>query len=335
VIQLMLADGVKNINQSDYQGFTALLTAANRGHWHVVNRILEHGRSIGDPLESLQLNHANDYGYTLAHYAAKEGSVEVLQFLQDAGADLNLRALDGHSPLSLAIESKGAEIAASYLESLGYTVEPEQPNEIQSRKGLALLFLAVVTNKNNLVKKILDQKTDNINQFTGLGFTALQLAASYCHWGMVNTILEHVRSLDNPRISLQLNHKNDYGYTLAHYAAEYGNIELLRYLKAAGADLNVKANDGFTPLSLASYYNHDDISRDIFDVPDQAEEESVSNQSENHTHTNAMLQSLATHFLGVSPGSKTRFVEFTTPEENDAPESGSTELPIHNKKKST
>jgi ankyrin repeat protein len=300
VIQLMLVLGVKNINQlTSNKDFNALLIAANSDHWEIVNTILEHGKALGDPLISLQLNHANIYGYTAAHYAAKSGKLDVLEFLQVAGADLNLQALNGHTPLSLATAS-GRDEVATYLQNLGYTVEPQQQAEIQNLAGLSLLFQAVTKNKCDQVKKMLDQKIEDINQVTANGLNALQLAAVYGHWEIVDMIFKHGELTGDPHNYLQLDHKNSYGYTIAHYAAKDGKLEVLRNLKAAGADLNIEALDRYTPLSLALYYNHTDVLREIFSIADKTTDESVSNQSDDSENTGAMLKSMTTHFLEKS-----------------------------------
>jgi ankyrin repeat protein len=330
----MLAENAKNIHQSNYRGFNALLTAANRNHWDIVNIILKHQNLIADPLSPLPLNHTNSFGYTLAHYAAKYGRLDMLTLFQAEGADLNLKALDGHTPLSLARNSNEAE-SATYLVNCGYTVELEQQEEIQNLDGLALLSLAVIKNKNDLIKQILNQKTDEINQISSFGFTPLQYAASYGHWDIVNIILEHGKSVGNPLTFLQLDHKNNYGYTFAHYAAQYGKIEILRYLQTVGANLNIEANDGYTPLALAIYYNHHNIVHEIFSVHDKIEGETASKKSENSENTGTMLQSLTTHFLETRPGSKTRFIDILNVDENNSTENEPSESPTHQKNKLT
>lgn len=49
-----------------------------------------------------------------------------------------------------------------------------------------------------------------------------------------------------------VNTQTDEGFSLLHYAAAAGNLEMVKALIARGADPAMKANDGFTPYSMAS-----------------------------------------------------------------------------------
>ncbi|XDD46598.1 ankyrin repeat domain-containing protein [Leptospira sp. WS39.C2] len=49
------------------------------------------------------------------------------------------------------------------------------------------------------------------------------------------------------------------GYTLLHYAAELGNVDLTKFLIAKGASLNVPMKDGTTPLATAIGFSKNEI----------------------------------------------------------------------------
>ncbi len=57
------------------------------------------------------------------------------------------------------------------------------------------------------------------------------------------------------------------GRTPLHIAAEYGNIDAVKWLIAAGADLNAKDKDGSTPLLCAVSHEKFDVAREICKVP--------------------------------------------------------------------
>ncbi|TGM55678.1 ankyrin repeat domain-containing protein [Leptospira biflexa] len=55
--------------------------------------------------------------------------------------------------------------------------------------------------------------------------------------------------------------RNEDGYTLLHYAAELGNVDLAKFLITKGADLNVPMKDGNTPLATAISFSKTEIIR--------------------------------------------------------------------------
>lgn len=59
--------------------------------------------------------------------------------------------------------------------------------------------------------------------------------------------------------------RNEDGYTLLHYAAELGNVDLAKFLIAKGANLNVPMKDGNTPLSTAISFSKNEIIRLLLD----------------------------------------------------------------------
>ncbi|TGL65379.1 ankyrin repeat domain-containing protein [Leptospira jelokensis] len=55
--------------------------------------------------------------------------------------------------------------------------------------------------------------------------------------------------------------RSEDGYTLLHYAAELGNVDLTKFLIAKGASLNVPMKDGNTPLAIAISFSKNEIIR--------------------------------------------------------------------------
>eukprot|EP00397_Hematodinium_sp_SG-2012_P009026 GEMP01009099.1.p1 GENE.GEMP01009099.1~~GEMP01009099.1.p1 ORF type:complete len:436 (+),score=78.58 GEMP01009099.1:91-1398(+) len=53
--------------------------------------------------------------------------------------------------------------------------------------------------------------------------------------------------------------RDNHGRTVAHEAAQMGQIRLLRELKAKGVDLNIADNDGVTPVHIAAESNRWDV----------------------------------------------------------------------------
>jgi ankyrin repeat protein len=57
-----------------------------------------------------------------------------------------------------------------------------------------------------------------------------------------------------------INNKGEpYGHTALHVASYYGYADIVTYLCEQGADVNVQANDGTTPLIFAAQNNYPNI----------------------------------------------------------------------------
>ncbi|EAY06523.1 ankyrin repeat protein, putative [Trichomonas vaginalis G3] len=79
-------------------------------------------------------------------------------------------------------------------------------------------------------------------------------------------------SKDNNRImtSIAFNElaetKDSYGFYIIHKAAEYGNLRLVERLVEHGFDIEIKNNNGDTPLIWASYYGHLEVVQYLISV---------------------------------------------------------------------
>lgn len=55
---------------------------------------------------------------------------------------------------------------------------------------------------------------------------------------------------------INVNIKNDQGRSLAHVAADYNFVDILKFLKSKGAQLDTKDKHGITPLLCAIWEGH-------------------------------------------------------------------------------
>ncbi len=80
------------------------------------------------------------------------------------------------------------------------------------------------------------------------------------------TLFHSAALTDNAKIAQFLlkagadkNAKDKYEYTPMHFAAKYGNIEVIKLLLKAGADKNVKNNHEYTPMHFAAKYGNIEV----------------------------------------------------------------------------
>ena len=83
----------KDKDKASNNGETALMAAANNGHFGVVEFLLEDGADLAK---------VTTYGWTALHFAAQQGHAEILSLLMAYGASLTARMTDGRLPIDLA-----------------------------------------------------------------------------------------------------------------------------------------------------------------------------------------------------------------------------------------
>ncbi|HYL93196.1 MAG TPA: ankyrin repeat domain-containing protein [Alphaproteobacteria bacterium] len=158
-----------------------------------------------------------------------------------------------------------------------YTGHRDVAQVIASQRRQFNLFEAAALGNAEQVEKLLKASPQKINDYSLDGFTALHLAAYfgqtatlrelvaagadlnlYSHNGLHASPLQSAaaaRQLESVRILLEagadVNCHGELDYTPLHEAAGSGQVQLIALLLAHGADANAKGTDGKTPLSIA------------------------------------------------------------------------------------
>jgi ankyrin repeat protein len=109
---------------------------------------------------------------------------------------------------------------------------------VHENKVPALKQLLALSNKQSIETRIL----------RSTGFTPLLLAAHRQHCDIVRLLLSHRGAYDR----VQLNLAGDDGFTALSWAAHHGNLECMRTLLNAGADVNHATSTGYTPLHFVA-----------------------------------------------------------------------------------
>jgi len=117
-------------------------------------------------------------------------------------------------------------------------------------QGLSLLMIAARGNNVELAKFLLNNRA-NVQRRNSHGDTALTLASFAGNKEIVRLLLER-----KPEI-------NHGGWNALQYASYEGHSEIVTLLLAAGADINLKAPNGYSPLMLAAKRGHLDVVRTL------------------------------------------------------------------------
>lgn len=174
----------------------------------------ELGRSYGTDAEETRVG-----GFTPILFAARRGDVASARLLLDAGASVDDTAPDGASVLVVATHSGHTPLARLLLD------RGANPNAAAA--GYTALHAAVLTGDLEMVDALLAHGARPNAQVT--------LATKVTRNGQVLMLGEHLL-----------------GATPFALAAKFTEVEIMRTLASAGADVRLPLKNGWTPLMLAS-----------------------------------------------------------------------------------
>ncbi len=181
---------------------------------------------------------------TPLHAAAQEGKIEAIKLLLDFKADINAAREDNFSPLHVAINNAHFEVAKELI-ARGAKVNTAV-NSLQSQGETPLHAAARQRDSVELVKLMLSKGAS----LDAINFEKLTPTAT----AIINKNLEISKVL--------IDHEHDVnaigagGFSLWHYAAYAGTLDVAEYLRKKIKDINQETTDGmeigYTALLLAT-----------------------------------------------------------------------------------
>ncbi|KAG6969759.1 hypothetical protein JG687_00003014 [Phytophthora cactorum] len=183
----------------------------------------------------LNVNAKDPYGCTPLVWAARNGYLEVVDYLAEHGADLEVTSFGDLRPLHHAVNHSRLPIVERLIQ-LGVSVEPKDD------AGNTPLHFAAARGILNPVLLLLNAGA-KVNVTTALEVSPLMKAVSAGHISVVEKLLDNEA---NP------NHANVEGNTALHLAARGGFNSIVKVLLDAGATPTLRNKAGKTPAELAS-----------------------------------------------------------------------------------
>jgi serine/threonine-protein phosphatase 6 regulatory ankyrin repeat subunit B len=186
-------------------------------------------------------------GWTALMIASRYGHTELVKFLLDKSAEVNLQNDKGWSALKNASYNNHNHVVELLLKQ---DVRPMV--DLQDDHGWTALMNASRHGNYELAELLLKSGADpNIRRKSGR--TALK-SASGNGWDKVVTLLLKY----NAEINVQ---DNDYGMTALMYAITAGHISVAKLLiaKTESADIDLSDNEGRSALIIASDKGHGDV----------------------------------------------------------------------------
>lgn len=222
VVRALLTQGADvNVPQAD--GATALHWAAYQDDVDTADLLIRAGARV---------NAANELRVTPLWVASPNGSAALIATLLKAGADPNLAPPTGGAPLMRAARMGNTE-AVRLLLNHGAAV-----NVREDARGQTALMWAVTQRHPNVVQMLIDGGAD--------------LEARSTVWRQFVLTCCQANNGDGTG-SVWIDRG---GFTPLLFAARLGDLDSVRLLLAAGANVNVAAPDGTTALVVAAHSGH-------------------------------------------------------------------------------
>ena len=153
------------------------------------------------------------------HEATRDGDLEQVRALIDAGADLDAQGDNGETPLITAI-IEGHVLVASLLIDRGAGIQA------RNKGGFTPLHAAAYANAIEIAEKLLSRGADVKDQMNKAGVTPLSVASEEGHPGLVKVLIGH-------GADLEAGERN--GYTPLTRALWRGQNEVVALLQRSGA----------------------------------------------------------------------------------------------------
>ena len=223
--------------------YPPLAKAARENNVDLLCQLIELGHDV---------NEGDSNGQTALHHAAEEGNVEVIDALLLAGADRTVEDERGFTPLHVAAyESQPDSVKCLLHLHWGPTADNEQENERRLKfvdrrdaSGRAALHLAAYRSSRETVLELLRGGSD-VNLLDFKKSMPLHFAASNKFDGppVIQLLLEWGANVDS---------FNDSFYTPLIFAVMHYNVNAVRELLAASANVNIFDPCHRTALSISA-----------------------------------------------------------------------------------
>ncbi len=240
-----------DINEENEYGETPLMKAVNQKNAAVVQMLIKNGADV---------NKENKYDETALILAIRQGSPAVVQVLVKSGADINKEDKYGGTALSLAKIMGRSDIFTKKEETEELETELKklklEESTAQPTKEEELGFLSELPK--DIEKEIIAFVVGEKDFITAAEKVKGLAEISEKYKALVIEALKHQFFKGAPTDA------QDELFTLS----ENGTLTpfALTVLLGAGADLNMKDNDGYTALMLASFLGNTEIAKMLIDA---------------------------------------------------------------------
>lgn len=182
----------------------------------------------------INIDTCNDYGWTPLFYAVRSKRTETVKFLIEKGANVNAQDEGGKTPLHVAVNGNSTNI-------IGILVKAGADTELKDKSGNTARFVAKRGGRHKAEKVLSDVPRLLQDAMREARRKAISQRDIYTITEADFDLLKYT------------------GMTQLAHAVENGNVEAVKFLIGRGADVNKKIKGGGTPLHIAAYKNYMEI----------------------------------------------------------------------------
>uniref|UniRef100_A0A8C5RBY0 NAD(+) ADP-ribosyltransferase n=1 Tax=Laticauda laticaudata TaxID=8630 RepID=A0A8C5RBY0_LATLA len=223
-------------SKEEMPAVTPLMTAVQHGHEAVVHLLLDWGADCNYSVKTM--------GWTPLMLAAVSGRVSLAQQLMNKGANPDHLNILHKTPYEISVDFKHEDMM-DYLAPLT-TVRPQTDKQ----KKQPDIFHALKMGNFQLVKEIIDDDPAQSNVINDDGASPLMIAAVTGQIPLIQLLVSRNVDIDKQ--------DNVHGWTALMQATYHGNKEVVKYLLNQGADVNLRAKNGYTAFDLIMLLNDPD-----------------------------------------------------------------------------
>ena len=229
IIEYLLSLGM-TVNMTDKSGQTPLMCACYKGgRLDNIKRLFE----LGADIQQLDYD-----GWSALHFAARDSSPEIIEYLLSLGMTVNMTDKSGQTPLMCACLEGGRLDNIERLLELGADIQ-----QLEFNAGWSALHIAARISSPEIIEYLLSLGM-TVNMTSKTGQTPLMCAC------LEGGRLDNIKSLLELGADIQQLEFND-GWSALHIAARISSPEIIEYLLSLGMTVNMTDKSGHTPLMCA------------------------------------------------------------------------------------
>ena len=169
------------------------------------------------------IDYSDDSGNTPLITAIWSNNIELVKYLVDRGANVDLQDYEGDTPLIMAVWSD------HWAELVPYLIDKGADKNKTDRHGSTPLIIAVEIRNKTLVKYLVEHGAD-IDTQDEYQDTALLIAVKKDYFELVKYLVDH---------NANINKATNSGNTPLWTAVKNGHVAIVKYLLDHGADVNM------------------------------------------------------------------------------------------------
>ena len=266
-----------NPNLRDENGNTLLIDMYQQKKTDVADILLT--------FDNIDVDFENKENKTALHWASQNGMLEIVQKLIEKGADLNKQKDDedfNDTPLTLACKYKHTDVVRELLKhnidvalinNDGRTARHWVSVTLFDDDGRTALHWAAENGMDDIFYKLVfEEGFEHVQDRND--DTPLILACKNKHPAIAFSVFDMVEdSMSLPYYegfgdynSDGFNSANKFGYTALHWASKNGMDKVVKKLIKLDAEVNMRTEDGDTPLILACEGAHENVALALLDA---------------------------------------------------------------------